>query len=685
MRSILTLAGVAAAYFVAGKLGLSLAYVNESTTAVWPPAGIAVASLLLFGVRVWPAVAVGALAVNLTTSGSLVASFVIAGGNTAEAVAAWWLVDRFANGRAAFDRTPDIARFSVLAALAAPMVAATIGTAALIATGLATGADAPSIWVTWWLGDASGVLFVTPLIVLWAARWRQPWTVARAAEALVLAGAVAAAAAIVFGNTPVGARHLQAQFVLIPLLLWAAFRFGARETAAAAAVVSLFAVPGTLAGFGPFARSSPNDSLLILQGFLAVITLVMLSVAAEVAARARLEAEMRAMNEALEQHVRARTEDLRRAHDRLAEAQRVAHVGSWEWDLSAGTLWWSGELYRIYGLDPSAPVTYDAYLALVHPGDRDAIRTAVARAADTGGSFSFDHQVIRPDGGVRILHGEGRVITGADGRAIRMMGTGHDITERVASEEQRAQLKIAEAARQDAEAASRSKDQFLATLAHELRTPLNVALGWTQLLRREPMPGPALRGVEKIGRNLDMLGRLVSDIFDVARVTSGALRLAIDNVDMTSVVREVVDTVRETASARGITVEAAVASSLPPLKGDAQRLQQVLWNLLSNAVKFVPDGGRIVLSVRSDAGAVEIVVEDDGPGIDPGFLPHVFEQFRQADSSTTREHGGLGLGLSIARHLVELHDGQISAANRPQGGAAFTVRLPAASAPDEVI
>jgi PAS domain S-box-containing protein len=682
MRRILTLAGVAAAYFAAGKLGLSLAYVNESTTAVWPPAGIAVASLLLFGIGIWPAIAAGALAVNLTTSGSLVASLFIAAGNTGEAVAAWWLVTRFAHGRAAFERTPDIALFSILAALVATTIAATLGTGALVAGGLAARADAPSIWLTWWLGDATGVLLVTPLILLWAAPGRRPWTAARAAEALVLAGAVAAAVAMLFGNTTIGARNLQAEVVVIPLLLWAAFRFGARETATAAAIVSLFAVPGTLAGFGPFARQSPNDSLLILQGFLAVITLVMLSVAAEVSARARLEGEMRAMNEALEQRVAARTEEVTRGHDRLAEAQRVAHVGSWEWDVAGGTLWWSDELYRIYGVDPAAPMTYDAYLARVHPDDRDAIRAAVARAADTGGSFSFDHKVIRPDGGVRILHGEGQVITGADGRAVRMMGTGHDITERVAGEEQRALLKIAEAARQDAEAASRAKDQFLATLAHELRTPLNVALGWTQLLRREPMPEPAVRRVETIGRNLEMLGRLVSDIFDVARVTTGALPLAIDDVEMTSVVRGAVDTVRETASARRVTVETLVASPLPPLRGDSQRLQQVLWNLLSNAVKFAPDDGRVSLSVRSEGAAVEVTVEDNGPGIEPAFLPHVFEQFRQGDSSMTRRHGGLGLGLSIARHLVELHGGQITATNRPQGGAVFTVRLPAH---DEVI
>jgi signal transduction histidine kinase len=257
-----------------------------------------------------------------------------------------------------------------------------------------------------------------------------------------------------------------------------------------------------------------------------------------------------------------------------------------------------------------------------------------------------------------------------------MMGIGHDVTERVAADAQRAQLTIAEAARHEAEAASRAKDQFLAMLGHELRTPLNVALGLTHLLRGASLPEPAARAVGTIGRNLDMLRRLIADIFDVSRITAGTLPLAIGDVDMALVVREAVDTVREPAAARRITVETAVAASLPPLTADAGRLQQVLWNLLSNAVKFTREGGHVRVSVSpTGAGAVAIVVEDDGPGIDPAFLPHVFEEFRQADSSHTREHGGLGLGLSIARRLVELHGGEITAANRPQGGAVFTVSL----------
>jgi len=669
-------AAIALVYFAAGRIGLSLASVNESATAVWPPAGIAVGALIVLGLRMWPAVAAGAYAVNLATSGSVLVALGIAAGNTLEAMAAAWLVLRYARGRAAFERTPDIARFTALAAFAATTIAATIGTLVLLAAGLGTVEEAGSIWLTWWLGDAAGILVVTPVIVTWHFR-REGWTAALSAEALALALAVVITALVVFGESPVGTRHLPLQFVTVPLLLWSAFRFGSFATAVAGATLSLIAIVGTLEGVGPFVGGSSNESLLFAQGFSSIIGIVMLCVAAEVAARRRVDAELRSLNEALEGRVAVRTEELTRVHNRLLEAQRVAHIGSWEWDLTTDTIWWSDELYRIYGLDPASPFSYETYLQRIHPDDRAMVQTEVQRAAVTGEPFGFDHRVVTPDGVTRVLHGQGRSVVGPDGRVVRMMGTGLDITGRVAAEEQRSQLKMAEAARLDAEAASLAKDQFLAMLSHELRTPLNVALGWTHMLRPAMLDRHSARAVETIGRNLALLARLVADIVDVSRMAAGALALKISDVQMHAVVQDAVEGIRAPATARGIAVRIDVDPALPQIRGDAARLQQVVGNLLSNAVKFVPNGGHVRLAARLQSDGIEIVVEDNGPGIAGDFLPHVFEQFRQGDSSTTREYGGLGLGLSIAKHLVDLHGGRITAGNRATGGAIFTVRLPA--------
>jgi len=670
-----SLALLTAAYFIAGKIGLSLAYVNESTSAVWPPAGIAVAALLQLGLAAWPAVALGAFLVNVTTSGSVLASLAIAAGNTLEALAAAWLVARFARGRAAFERTGDILRFAALAAFVATAIAASVGTLTLMAADLARPRDAAFIWLTWWLGDAAGVLVVAPLLLLWSTPARGAWTPARLAEAAALAVCLVTAALVTFTASPVGVQHLQVQFVTIPLLLWAAFRFGGRETAIAAATLSIVVIYGTVSGFGPFARPSPNESLLVALGFAGVITIVMLSVAAEVTTRVQVEGAMRRLNQELEQRVAARTSELARIQGHLLDAQQMAHIGSWEWEIGSDRLWWSDEMCRLYGLPEGAPPSYEAFLAYVHPVDRAAVHDAVTRALADSRPFTFDHRIVRADGTIRTLHAQGRVVLGGDRQPVRMLGTGHDITDRLAAEEQRAQLLVEQAARHDAEQVSRAKDQFLAVLSHELRTPLNVALGTAHRLRQSsPESSAAL--VDKLYRNLEMLSKLVADILDVSRITAGFYVLETGPVSLRAVAEAAVDAVREAADRRRIRIETRMAE-LPLLQGDARRLEQVASNLLSNAVKFAPEGGRVVVSLAREAGAVTLAVEDDGPGIAPAFLPHVFEEFRQADSSITREHGGLGLGLAIAKRLVQLHGGVITAANREGGGAVFTVSLPA--------
>jgi signal transduction histidine kinase len=274
------------------------------------------------------------------------------------------------------------------------------------------------------------------------------------------------------------------------------------------------------------------------------------------------------------------------------------------------------------------------------------------------------------------MHGAGRVVGDVTGTPIRMMGIGMDITERRHAEEERAQLIREQAARHEAEQLSRAKDEFLAILSHELRTPLNAALGWAHMLRELPPGDPRVfRATDAIYRNLFVQARLVSDIMDVSRIARGTLLLERGRVDVAAVIDAAADMVRDAATARRIVIETEAPQGCA-LVADAKRLQQVLWNLLSNAVKFGRESGRVRISARADAGALRIAVEDDGPGIAPEFLPHVFEQFRQADASPTRRHDGLGLGLAIARHIVEQHGGTIEAGNRPGGGASFVISLP---------
>lgn len=241
------------------------------------------------------------------------------------------------------------------------------------------------------------------------------------------------------------------------------------------------------------------------------------------------------------------------------------------------------------------------------------------------------------------------------------------------------------AVRQQAEAASRMKDEFLAMLSHELRTPLSAIAGWVHLLRQADLPPEqTAHGLAVIERNVRAQVQLISDLLDVSRIASGKLRLDIEPVDVASVVEASLESVRLAAVAKGISVCLHLEPGVGSIHGDADRLQQVVWNVLQNAIKFTPGGGHVEIELHADGSLVQITVTDSGVGIAPALLPHLFERFWQADGSLTRRHGGLGLGLTLVRQLVELHGGTVQADSPGEGkGTTITIRLPRQAAPVE--
>ncbi|MBI2217068.1 MAG: response regulator [Candidatus Rokubacteria bacterium] len=258
------------------------------------------------------------------------------------------------------------------------------------------------------------------------------------------------------------------------------------------------------------------------------------------------------------------------------------------------------------------------------------------------------------------------------------------LAERRRAESEREQLLARErAARAEVEAANRAKDEFLAVLSHELRTPLQPILGWVKLLRQQPVDAATIRrGLETIERNARMQAQIVEDLLDVSRVIAGKLRLELRPVSLVPVIDAVLDAVRQPAASKAIAIETAFPGGNPIIYGDANRLQQIVWNLVSNAIAFTPEHGRVSVRVERSATDACVHVIDTGEGIPAHFLPHIFERFRQADSTSTRRHGGLGLGLAIVRHLVELHGGTVRADSPGEGlGATFTVTLPLVSQP----
>lgn len=295
------------------------------------------------------------------------------------------------------------------------------------------------------------------------------------------------------------------------------------------------------------------------------------------------------------------------------------------------------------------------------------------------GDYSGEHVCLTKNGEERTIDLSVFTMRSGLGEPQCYVSIMRDITTRKKTEETLAQLLVRERmARGDAEKANRLKDEFLATLSHELRTPLNAVIGWSRILKAGRLDNESsVHAIEVIERNAWAQKQIIEDILDVSRVITGKLQLHLGPVDLVSVVNAALDAVRPALEVKDIKIETDFREGLKIIAGDADRLQQVVWNLLSNASKFTPVGGVISVRISQDETYAQIEVRDTGPGIAAEFLPHVFERFRQADGSTTRTHGGLGLGLAIVRHLVELHGGLIGAENVSSGtGAIFTVRLP---------
>ena len=291
--SRLPLIGVfAIIYIIAGKIGLNLASLHASASPVWPPAGIALAAILLLGYRAWPAIFVGAFIVNLTTAGDIATSVAIATGNTVEAISGAWLVNRFADGKNVFDRPQGVFKFALAAAISA-VVSPVFGVTSLALDGFADWTNYGAIWVTWWLGDVTGDLIFTPLVLLWGMRWKLAWKKEETIEVGVLLLLLALLSAVVFGGwLEISAKNYPIAFICGPIVIWTAFRFTQRETATGIFILSVIAVWGTVRGFGPFVGQSENQSLLTVQSWTAVLAITAMALSAGMAERRRIEEEL---------------------------------------------------------------------------------------------------------------------------------------------------------------------------------------------------------------------------------------------------------------------------------------------------------------------------------------------------------------------------------------------------------
>ena len=351
-------------------------------------------------------------------------------------------------------------------------------------------------------------------------------------------------------------------------------------------------------------------------------------------------------------------------------------------DAEGNVDYFNRQWYEYTGLPEDGETGLETWSKVHTPEGLARVMEAWPRSLRTGEPYEIEYPLRRHDGEFRWHLGRALPVRDEAGRIVRWYGTNTDIHDRKVIEERLSKaLDAAQSARHDAELASRMKDEFLATLSHELRTPLNAILGWSHMLRREGVTvKDYLRAGEVIERNARAQAKIIEDLLDMSAIISGKVRLEVERIDLPSIVRSAIDTARPAADAKHIRLRTQIdALAGAEMRGDPNRLQQVLWNLLTNALKFTPRNGQIQVTLRSAGPNAEICVADSGQGIAPEFVPYVFDRFRQADASTTRRHGGLGLGLAIVKQLVEMHGGTVRVASEGEGrGATFTVSLPLA-------
>jgi PAS domain S-box-containing protein len=621
-------AALAAVYVAAAKLGIELSVARGVVTPVWAPTGIAIAALFLFGRNLWPAVALGALVANATSDASLGVSAAIAVGNTVEALVGSELLRR-AGVRPALDRVRDVIALIVLAALAAPVIAATNGVTALLVAGDVESSSYGSEWLLWWVGDAMGALIVAPLILVWSTnplRRIHGWHLV---EALVLVTMLASLSSFIFL-----AGYWRYPHLIFPILIWATLRFRQPGAVTGSFLVTAIAIAGAVDGSFPLADRSDTEIVQILEGLLGGVAVSLLILGAVLEERAS----------ALEQ--------VAEAVAGFNEAQQVAHVGSWDWNIAEDTVSWSDELFRMFGLEPqSQDVTYESYVERVHPDDRDLVRETVARAYEEAEPFLFDQRIVLPDGGVRWVQSRGRVVTDDAGTPVRMVGTSEDVTERK---------------RLDA-----LRDTILSSVSHELRTPLTSIFGFSLTLKEredELDPGRRREIIAHLAEQSQRLSRLLTDLLDLDRLRLGASKLRVAETDVAELVARV-------TSAHGVAVQSEpVIAEVDPAK-----VERIVENLLENARKHTPEGTDVHVRVAREDGGVLIAVDDRGPGVAQAERRAVFEMFSRGRDLPTGLPGA-GVGLALVAQFTALHGGRAWVEENPGGGASFRVFLPTRSA-----
>jgi PAS domain S-box-containing protein len=626
-------------YVIVAKLSLRLAFINASASAVWPPTGLAIASLVLFGPGVWPAVFVGSFLSNISTAGTIPTSLLIATGNTLEGLLGAYFMKRFTGGMHTFTRSADVARFAILSGIIAPLVSATIGVGSLYAYGFIAYGSFGTVWLTWFLGNCGGALLVTPFLLSW---WknRPRYTLQQAAELATILGILTL---LLFWVLP---ESVQYPYILFPVLLWLAFRFGIREITGAIIYITLALIWLTLHHSGPFYQRTGgiNQALLQLQLFLGILCISKLIVAATVYERRMAQNNIATS----ERRFRALTEK---------SSDAIALV-----DTDTKILYASPTAQQILGYTPFELQGMTG-ITLVHPDDIPGVERSLSKVLSEFNQYAtFRTRVRRKNDAYTWV--EVTVRNLIDDPAIGAMVVNfRDITERL-------NLEIA-------------KDEFLTIAAHQLRSPLGL-IRWNleYLMKKSTIPQEVISKHLKLvyTYTLSLIG-LADELVEVARLISGSVSPSPTATDIVPLVEQELELIMPEAEKNNLQVTFHRPEYTAKAHVDPKRFGAVIGNIFTNAIKYTPKNGRIEISISKSHKQFRVRVRDTGIGIPRAEQQVLFTKFYRASNAKQVKTEGTGLGLFIVKTYVQQWGGTVKLTSPPEGqpkGTEITFTLPAA-------
>jgi PAS domain S-box-containing protein len=657
--------GIAIVYYLAGKLGRTVAPPPGIATVFWPPSGIAIAALVIFGNRVWPGVWLGAFLSNdwsridfssfrsvLTVVGI---GSAIDTGALLQSLLGAAMMKRFLTKETPFERFNDTLKFCAIA-LVAGIAGSTCGVVSLWMGGALPGSAFLDRWTDWWIGDTCGILVATPAILVWRHTKKPDWSRTRWTElTLLLTALIVFAATIFVWWHPTQQTRYPTDLLILPVVAWMAYRFSQRVVTLSVAIVLGIAFWGTVHGSGPYGGPTPWSNLAVLQGFIGILSVLAISVGAAISER------------------KAATAALQTSEHWLLECQRISRVGSYVLDIKSGC-WRSSEtLDEILGIGPDYPRTLAGWGALVHPDDREAVLEKLRNETLKHGSCSHEYRMVRAsDGKLVWVLAKGEVTLDSKGAPRSMAGTILDLTERRTMEAQLLQAQKME-----------SVGRLAGGVAHDFNNLLTVINGYGDLVLSElPVEGEPYQQVKEIRT----AGERAADLTRQLLAFSRKQVLQPKVLSLNEAVRDSENMLRRLLG-EDIELVCHLDPFLMPVAADPGQLNQVILNLAINARDAMPTGGRLIIETANctrpeqvskpsssvAAGeSVTLIVRDNGQGMDSKTMDHVFEPF-----FTTKGIGrGTGLGLATVHGIVEQSGGHISVQSEVGHGSTFTIHLP---------